>query len=179
MSHPRRSWSPRLLIIKAQKRWGRYIHEPWASAEKTIQVDTGADFNLCASELRTTVLAKIRSALAANPRVRTQASTLVAPNTEFPKVINLFQLLWDGLRTLPYSDDDLTTAMANVAFLAASWINSFEKEDQSPVVAAHCGDVIAETADGRIRHSAAMQWPRATSMRTGCWEHCALAFPSC
>ena len=77
--------------------------------------------------------ARIGDTLSTCPGVRLEPTKLVADDTRFPNVINLFQLLWDGLRTLPYSDDDVASAMGNAAFLATSLIEVFKRGTKSGV----------------------------------------------
>jgi hypothetical protein len=122
---------PHVTWIEAQQSWSSYTHQSWRPVRETIPVDTGANFKLCASEVRETVFERMSSVLSANLLVRTEASSLVSIDADYSGVINKLQLLWDGLRSLPYSDKDLAIAMSNGAFLAASLLHCFRTGEES------------------------------------------------
>lgn len=122
---PHESW------LEARPQWTAPVHETWVPGDRALPVDIGADFSLPPDVLRAAVLERVRSALAASPEVRSQPSSLVCTDPQYERIIGLFQLLWDGLRRLPYPDQDLAAAMGNIAFLAACLIEAFETETHS------------------------------------------------
>ena len=123
---------PHATWMEAQQRWSSYVHEPWVPVKKTIAVDTGANFARPPGEVRKSVLEGVRSILSASPSVRAEPSSLVCSSAEYSKLTSKLQLLWDGLRRLPYSDDDLAIAMSNAAFLGASLLDCFKTGSDSP-----------------------------------------------
>ncbi len=123
---PHRSW------VAARKRWPSYRHDPWVPSSEAVQIVTAVDLQGSAQGARDAMVDKIRSLLSTSPIARSGPRSLLGNDMQYQGVIYRLKLLWDGLRQLPYSDNDVAISMGNASFLSVSLIDSFKKQVDSP-----------------------------------------------
>src|SRR5262249_52284420 len=73
-----------------------------------------------AAEIREEVRERILDFCRAHQEARRIAFRLSAGGEQFERFVERLQMVWDGVRSYPYSDEEVADAVANAAFLGKS-----------------------------------------------------------
>lgn len=112
---PHPSW------LAAAPTWRVRPQEPWRSDRQAPVLHLLDDLEVTAPrQVAAEVAGRVRGFLAAQPDGRRRPVVLTAGPPPMAGYVSRAQMLWDGLRALPCSDDELATAMGNLSGLAAA-----------------------------------------------------------
>lgn len=99
--------------------WRSHPVAPWQADGSTTRLHLCDDLRAEPSAVGAQVHERVLHFLAAGPHARQTAVTLTADPPEFAGIVKRAQWLWDGLRPFPCTDDQLATAIANLAMFGS------------------------------------------------------------
>jgi hypothetical protein len=111
---PHHSW------IDAAAEWDAYRVEPWTGSSATRHLEISDDLSASATKIRDEIRERVLTFCCTDAAARSTPVRLSAGGQQFDRFIERLQMVWDGVRTYPYSDDEVADAVANTAFLGRS-----------------------------------------------------------
>ncbi len=117
---PHDSW------IEASKEWGAYHVEKWSPGSGTTRLHICDDLRGAPADVGEEVRERVLKFLGERERARREAVSLSSGTPEFTGFMERAQMLWDGVRTFPYSDEEIALALANMSILGTSLLHVSE-----------------------------------------------------
>jgi hypothetical protein len=111
---PHASW------IRASKEWRAYHVENWSSGSEAPRLHICDDLRAAPAEVGAEVQERVLKFLGEREHARYEVVSLSSGTPEFKGFMERAQFLWDGVRSLPYSDEEIALALANMSFLGVS-----------------------------------------------------------
>jgi hypothetical protein len=106
--------------VNVAPEWAAYRVEPWTHSGGAVRLEISDSLGAPAAEIRDEVRERILDFCRAHGEARRVAVTLSARGEQFKRFVERLQMVWDGVRLYPYSDEEVADAVANTAFLGKS-----------------------------------------------------------
>jgi len=113
-AHP--SW------LDAAPEWNAYRVERWAHSRDVGSLEITGSLGAPATEIRGEIRERVLHFCRAHEEARRVAIRLTAGDGRFKPFVERLQMVWDGVRNYPYSDEEVADAVANTAFLGKSML---------------------------------------------------------
>jgi hypothetical protein len=111
---PHDSW------IRASKEWRAYYVEKWGPGSETTRLHICDDLRAAPAEVGEEVRERVLKFLGEREHARRKAVSLSSGTPEFKGFMERAQFLWNGVRSFPYSDEEIALALANMSVLGLS-----------------------------------------------------------
>jgi hypothetical protein len=111
---PHDSW------IRASKEWRTYYVEKWSPGSEATRLHICDDLRAAPAEVGEEVRERVLKFLGEREHARHEVVSLSSGTPEFKGFMERAQLLWDGVRSFPYSDEEIALALANMSVLGVS-----------------------------------------------------------
>ena len=115
---PHESW------LAASDEWKAYRTETWRGSRETRQLHICDDLHGAPTAVGKEVRDRVLVFLNEEPAARWAATSLSSGTPELVGFMERAQMLWDGVRMFPYSDEEIATALANLTVLGLSLLHA-------------------------------------------------------
>lgn len=99
---------------------GRVSAEPWIQSGDTVRIEITDSLGAPANTIREEIQERILDFCRTHEEARRAAVTLSAGGEQLKQFLERLQMVWDGVRGYPYSDEEVADAVANTGFLGRS-----------------------------------------------------------